>query len=61
MDLFTPLAMEGMAGQLIAKQKGTIRYEVINDAGELSVLETKGYYLPGIQLRLFCLQAYLKE
>ena len=34
---------------------------MINDAGELSILETKGYYLPGLQLRLFSPQAYLKE
>ena len=53
--------MEGIAYQLIAKQKGTIQYEVINDADELSVLETKGYYLTGLQLRLFCPQTYLKE
>ena len=34
---------------------------MINDAGELSVLETKGYYLSGLQLLLFSSQAYLKE
>jgi hypothetical protein len=38
-DLPVPLAMEGIAGQLIAKQKGTIRYKVINNAGGISVLE----------------------
>ena len=61
MDLVTPLSMEGIAGKLIVKQKGTIQYEVINNAGELSVLDTKGYYLPGLQLRLFRPQAYLNE
>ena len=34
---------------------------MINNAGELSVLETKGYYITGLQLRLSSPQAYLKE
>ena len=34
---------------------------MINNAGELSVLETKGYYITGLQLCLSSPQAYLKE
>jgi hypothetical protein len=58
-DLPIPLAMEGIAGQLIAKQKGTIRYEVINDAGRISVLKCEGYYLPALKIRLFSPQTFL--
>jgi hypothetical protein len=49
-DLSTPLSMDGIAGQLIAHQKGRLRYEVLNDAGGITVLECNGYHLPKLKI-----------
>jgi hypothetical protein len=60
-DLKTPLAMDGIAGQLIAHQKGRLRYEILNDAGGISAIECDGYYLPALKIRLFSPQILLQE
>jgi hypothetical protein len=60
-DLSTPLAMDGIAGQLIAHQKGRLQYEVLNDAGGITVLECDGYHLPELKIRLFSPQVLLGE
>ncbi len=60
-DLPVPITMDGIAGLLTSTQKGTVRYEVINDAGGLSVLECEAYYLPSLKFRLFSPQVYLRE
>jgi hypothetical protein len=60
-DLSTPLAMDGIAGQLVAHQKGRLRYEILNDAGSITVLECDGYYLPALKIRLFSPQILLQE
>ena len=60
-DLPVPITMDGIAGLLMSHQKGTVRYEVINDVGGLSVLECEAYYLPNLKFRLFSPQVYLRE
>ena len=60
-DLPVPIAMDGVAGLLTSTQKGKVCYEVINDAGGLSVLECEAYYLPRLKFRLFSPQVYLRE
>ena len=59
--LANPIKMDGIAGLLVSHQKGRVRYEVINDAGGLSVLECEAYLLPDLEFRLFSPQAYLRE
>ena len=49
-NLPIPLAMEGISGQLLAKQKLTIRYKVINDQGGIYVLQCEVYYLPDLKI-----------
>jgi hypothetical protein len=60
-DLEMPLTMDGIAGQLIAHQKGRLRYEVLNDTVGITVLECNGYHLPELKIRLFSPQVLLVE
>jgi hypothetical protein len=60
-DLDIPFAMDGIAGQLVAHQKGRLRYEILNNAGGVSILECEGYLLPGLKVRLFSPQLLLHE
>jgi hypothetical protein len=60
-DLPSPLSLDGIAGQLIAHQRGRLRYEILNDAGGVTTLECEGYYLPGLKIRLFSPQILLGE
>ena len=59
-NLPIPLAMKGISSQLLAKQKGTIGYKVINDQGGIYVIQCKGYYLPDLKIRLFSPQTFLR-
>ena len=52
--------LEDIARQFLAKQKGTIRYEVINNQGGISLLQCKGYYLPDLKIQLFSPQTFLR-
>ena len=56
--LKVPLSMDGIAGMLTSHQKGRVRYEIINDAGGLSILECEAYHLPSL---LFSPQVFLRE
>ena len=56
-----PMAMDGIVGILVATQKGRVRYEVINDAGGLSILECEVYFLPDIKVLLFRPQVFTQE
>jgi hypothetical protein len=60
-DLETPLSMDGITGQLVAHQKGRLQYEVLNDAGGITVLECDGYHLPELKIWLFSSQILLAE
>ena len=51
-DLPIPLSMDGIAGSLVARQKGMVRYEVLNDKGDVSIITCEGYYLPSLRVRL---------
>jgi hypothetical protein len=59
--LSIPLAMDGIAGQLVAHKKGRLWYEVLNDAGVVSIIEFDGYLLPDLKIRLFSPQVLLGE
>jgi hypothetical protein len=37
-DLAVPLAMDGIAGQLVAHKRGRLCYEILNDKGSVSVI-----------------------
>jgi hypothetical protein len=56
-----PLEMEGIAGGLLIRQKGRVRYELLTDDGEVHVLETTAYHMPDLPCRLFSPQAHFKE
>ena len=60
-DLAIPLTMDGIAGQIVAHQKGRLRYEILNDAGEMTVLTCDGYHIPELKIRLFSPQVMLGE
>ena len=55
------MAMDGIVGLLDATQKGRVRYEVINDAVGLSILECEGYFFLYLKLRLFSLHIFIQE
>ncbi len=59
--LDSPVIMEGVGGDLEVQQKGIVKWEVINDAGEISVLEFQAYYMPEIQVRLFSPQDWMNQ
>jgi hypothetical protein len=50
--------MDGIAGGLDIAQEGTVRYEVLDDKGELQVIETDAYLIPTLGCHLFSPQAY---
>jgi hypothetical protein len=60
-DLPSPLSLDGIAGQLVAHQKGRLQYEILNDAGGVTILECEGYHLPDLKIRLFSPQILLGE
>ena len=59
-DLPEPTMMDGIAGGLVIRQIGRVRYEVLDDAGEVQVLEMEAYLIPELKCRLFSPQAYLR-
>jgi hypothetical protein len=60
-DLSTPIHMNGIAGGLEIKQQGTVRYEVLDDKGELQVLETNAFYIPSLCCRLFSPHTFIRD
>jgi hypothetical protein len=60
-DLTTPVEMEGIAGGLVIRQKGRVRFELLTDDGEVHVLETTAYLMPELPCRLFSPQAHFQE
>jgi hypothetical protein len=60
-DLERPLKMEGIAGGLVVRQQGSIKYELLTDAGDIHVLKTTAYYMPKLPCRLFSPQAHFQE
>jgi len=53
--------VQGIAGSLPIKGRGTMSPQVINNKGELVDIETTAYYIPDLQTKLFSLQAYFVE
>ena len=60
-DLPIPLSMDGIAGSLVAKQRGMVRYEVLNDKGDISIITCEGYYLPTLRVRLLSPQVWMNH
>ena len=56
-----PLPMDGVAGTLFATHKGILQYELLNDEGGLTTLETQGLYVPKLECRLFSPQDLFGE
>lgn len=58
------IELEGIGGSLQVSHKGTLKYEVVLDNGDIEVILTPGMYMPDLNIRLFSPQAhaeYLKE
>jgi hypothetical protein len=53
--------MEGIAGGIIIRQQGRVRYEVLTDNGDVHVLETTAYFMPELPCRLFSPQAHFQS
>jgi hypothetical protein len=53
--------MEGIAGGLVVRQQGRVKYELLTDDGDIHVLETTAYYMPELPCRLFSPQAHFQE
>ena len=48
-----PIDINGVAGTLYTIHVGEIKYELLNDVGGLTFLETKALYVPGLNCYLF--------
>ena len=59
--LIHPVRMDGIAGGLTVTKSGTVRYEIIDDRGDVHPLEMQAYYLPQLKTRLLSPQAFLKS
>ena len=55
-----PMAMYGIAGLLVANQKGWSQYEVINYAGVLSILDCEDNFLTYLKVCLFSPQLFIQ-
>jgi hypothetical protein len=53
--------MEGIAGGLVIKKQGRVRYELLTDDGDVHAWETTAYYIPDLPCRLFSPQAHFQE
>ena len=56
-----PIRMDGIAGCLTIKQKGTVRYEIVDDEGEIQEILVEAYYIPKLGCRSFSPQAYFRQ
>ena len=60
-DLDRPIRMDGIAGGLDIKQEGKVRYEIIDDDGEVQEIQVDAFYIPKLGCRLFSPQAYFRQ
>jgi Reverse transcriptase (RNA-dependent DNA polymerase) len=58
MEIKEAIALEGIGGSLQVTHKGTMRYEVVLDNGDVEVITTPGMYMPDLNIRLFSPQAH---
>lgn len=54
-----PVAMEGIGGNLAVEWAGIARCGILNNRGEVTVLETLAHWQPAMKVRLFSPQAFL--
>jgi hypothetical protein len=59
--LSKPSRMDGIGGSLSATHEGQVHYEVINDSGEVSMIECTSLYMPKLQCRLYSPQCHFRE
>ncbi len=52
--------IEGIAGGVIPKGKGTIRWDIRDSNGKERTITTEGYYVPNAKVRLFSAYPYFK-
>jgi len=57
--LSTPVVMSGIAGGMQVTQSGIVHYEILNHAGDVSVLETEAYFMRGLNCHLISPQGYM--
>ena len=55
------MAVDGIAGLLVATQNVQVQYEVINDSGGFYILECEGYLFPDLNVGLFIPQVFMQE
>jgi hypothetical protein len=60
-NLPIPIQMDGIAGGLKIQQEGKVKYEFVNDKGNIQSIETDAYHIPKLQCRLFSPQAYFRQ
>jgi hypothetical protein len=47
-----PVVMDGIVGGIKCQEAGTVRYEIQDDKGEIQVISTMAYLMPGLKVRL---------
>jgi hypothetical protein len=60
-NLEHPIRMDGIAGGLNIRQEGKVRYEIIDDKGNVQELVAEAYHIPQLGCRLFSPQAYFRQ
>ena len=60
-NLERPIRMDGIAGGLDIKQEGKVRYEIVDDNGEIQEIVVDAFYIPKLGCRLFSPQAYFRQ
>ena len=61
MRLFHTHLMDGIGASLEETHKGNLHYEIINDEGEVSVLEGTGIFMSELKCRLLTTQYHFME
>ena len=56
-----PLLMRGISQGLHVAGIGMLAWHFLDDAGDVQVIETEGYYIPELSLQLLSPQAYFRE
>jgi len=56
-----PKPMDGVGGTMFATHVGQVRYEALDDSGQIQGLEGFAFYVPGMDCRLFGVQDWLMQ
>jgi hypothetical protein len=55
-----PIQMDEIAGGLKNQQEGKVKYEFVDDKGNIQSIETDAYHIPKLKCHLFSPQAYFQ-